>query len=162
MSFLRIIRTIRSIRIIPGFTLVEILIYMGIMAVFVTVLTNIFLSVLETQVESSATSLVEVDGRYVLSRLIYDIHQAAGITTPASPGQSSSSLVLNSHSFDVSNGALLIDGTDNLTGVDTTVSNFSVTRLGNGLGNDTLQISFDLTSGAESRNYQTTVSLRPN
>lgn len=145
-----------------AFTLVEILIYMGIMAVFVTVLTNIFLSVLEIQIESSSTSLVEIDGRYILSRLIYDIHQAAGITTPSSPGQTTSSLVLNTHSFTVSNGALLIDSTDNLTNIDTTISNFSVTRLGNALDNDTLQISFDLAHGAEARSYQTTVSLRSN
>jgi len=57
-----------------GFTLIEILIYMGLMAALIIVLTNVFVTVLETQLESSSTSVVEIDGRYLLSRLIYDIH----------------------------------------------------------------------------------------
>ena len=145
-----------------GFTLIEILIYMGLMAALIIVLTNVFVTVLETQLESSSTSVVEIDGRYLLPRLIYDIHQAANITTPATAGQTTVSLTLNTHSYSVSDGVLYIDGTDRLNSIDTQISNFSVTRIGNSVANDTLQISFTLTSLSQSQNYQTSVSLRTN
>lgn len=150
-------------RIVKAFTLVEILIYMGLMALLITVLTNIFLSVLETQLESASVSAVEIDGRYVLSRLIYDIHPAAGLVTPSAAGQTATSLQLvNTHSYSVSDGVLYIDGTSRLNSIDTQISNFSVTRIGNNVDNDTLQISFTLTSSTQSQNYQTTVSPRTN
>jgi len=72
------------------------------------------------------------------------------------------SLTLNTHSYSVSDGVLYIDGTDRLNSIDTQISNFSVTRIGNSVANDTLQISFTLTSLSQSQNYQTSVSLRTN
>lgn len=149
-----------------SFTLIEILIYMGLMAALITILTNVFVTVLETQLESSSTSVVEIDGRYVLSRLIYDIHRSTSIVTPAVAGQTSSGLTLNisgiNHTYTVTDGVLYLDGAFRLTSIDTSISNLSFTRIGNSTDNDTLQISFAISSLAQSQNYQTTVSLRTN
>lgn len=150
-----------------GFTLIELLVTMGIMAVFMTIITNIFLSVLDTQLESASASVVEIDGRYVLSRLIYDIHRSASIVNPAAAGETSlTGLTLNiggiNHTYTPTDGVLYLDGVSRLTSIDTTISSLSFTRIGNGVDNDTLQISFTIESLGQSQNYNSTVSLRTN
>lgn len=149
-----------------GFTLIELLIYFGLMAILITVLTNIFLSVLEAQLESASASVVEIDGRYVLSRLIYDIHRSQSIVNPSVLNEPSTGLTLNiggtSHTYTVTDGVLYLDGSARLTGIDTAISDLTFTRIGNGGDNDTLQISFTISSLAQSQSYQTTVSLRTN
>jgi prepilin-type N-terminal cleavage/methylation domain-containing protein len=72
-----------------GFTLVEMLIYMGLLTIFLAVIGNIFFSIIDLQLESQATSSVSESGRYLLSRISYDVRRAQSITTPASPGLSS-------------------------------------------------------------------------
>lgn len=146
-----------------AFTMIELLIYMGMMSILLVLFTNIFLAVLDVQLESESTSLVQVDARTVLSRLMYDVHRAAAIITPAADGQTGSVLTLNlggsNITYSVSGGKLLL-GSDPLISYDTDISNFTVTRIGNPTGRDTVRISFTLTSLEETRSYQTTVSLR--
>ena len=147
----------------PSFTLIELLIYMGLFAVFITVLTNVFLSVLDSQLQSEATSAVQIDARYLLSRLVYDIHRASAVVTPAGNGQTSTSLGLTiggSNSTYALSGNFLDLGPDQLNSYATVVSPFSVTRLGNASGKATLQISFTVSDQSETKNYQTTVDLR--
>ena len=143
-----------------AFTIVELIIYMGIMAVLLTVITSIFLSVLDVQLQSEATTSVQSDGRYILSRLVYDIHRAANITTPASAGQTATSLVTDVASYASVGDNLLINGTDNLNSYATKLANFSVTRLGNPSGSHTLTVSFTLTDQTETKDYQISVGLR--
>ena len=143
-----------------AFTLVELIIYMGIMAIFLTVLTSIFLSVLDVQLQSEATSAVQTDSRYILSRLVYDIHRASSITIPAASGQTANSLVLDVASFASVGENLQINGTDNLNSFATSLTNFSVTRLGNPSGKHTLTINFTLTDRSEIKDYQISVGLR--
>jgi len=149
-----------------GFTLIELLVTMGIMAVLMTLIANVFLTLLDTQLESASASVVEIDGRFVLSRLIYDIHRAAQVVTPAAAGETSPGLTLNidgtNHTYTVTDSVLYLDGSARLTGIDTTISGLSFTRVGNGGDNDTLQLSFTVTSLAQSQSYQTAVSLRTN
>ena len=77
-----------------GFTLVELLLYMGLLTVFLTGLTTLFVASLETQLEGQAVSIVAQEGQYLLQRLEYDVYRADAITSPA-PGNSGSSLVLS-------------------------------------------------------------------
>ncbi len=157
-----------------AFTLIEMLIYMGIMSAFIVVLTNIFVSVLDVQLQSQAVSSVEQDGRFILSRLSHDIRRAQSITTPASAGSSAQSLVLviggSTYTYSDSSGSLTLNsplGLGSLTSFDTTVSGFTVTRIGNTSGKHSLQINFTLTSVTvsnadrpEIKSFQTTVGLR--
>src|SRR3989344_1976748 len=149
-----------------GFTLIELLVTMGIMAVLITLIANVFVTLLDTQLESASASVVEIDGRFVLSRLIYDIHRAAQVVTPAAAGETSPGWTLNidgtNHTYTVTDSVLYLDGSARLTGIDTTISGLSFTRVGNGGGDDTLQLSFTVTSLAQSQSYQTAVSLRTN
>jgi prepilin-type N-terminal cleavage/methylation domain-containing protein len=136
-----------------GFTLIELILYMGLISIFLTVLTSVFLSILDVQLESDSLSSVEQDGRYIQSRMVYDIHRAADIVTPTSVGLTTPSMTLiiggQNYSYTVSSDALQYVspvGTDNLTSYGSRISNFSVTRVGNATGNNSLKIAFTLTS----------------
>ena len=142
-----------------GFTIVELLIYMVIVGILLTVLGGILISTLDVQTDSQSTSVVEADGRFLLARLGYDVHRASSLTTP--------NLVLiidgQTYTYAVVNSVLQLttpSGSSHLTSPGVQVTDFSVTRLGNPSGIPTAQIKFTLTNGRETRNYQTTVGLR--
>jgi Tfp pilus assembly protein PilW len=157
-----------------GATMVELLLYMGILSILLTMLTSIFVSTLDVQSESNATSSVEQDGNYILARLSYDIHRAQNITNPTNNGAVSDNFqiiidgVNYTYSVDANNNLILINdlGVNNLNNYNTGVSAFSIQRLGNGIKEDTLRISFILTSkmkrasGFETKDFQTRLSLR--
>lgn len=158
-----------------GVTMVELLLYMGILAILLTMLTSIFVSALDAQSESQSTSNVEQDGNYILARLSYDIHRAQNINIPVANGiiNDDFQIAVNGENYIYS-----IDGNDNLTltnnsGVnslnnyDTSVSAFSIQRLGNAGGvENALRITFTISSktkrisGVETKNFQTNLSLR--
>lgn len=155
-----------------GFTLVELLLYMGIFTILLTVITTIFTQSIDTQLESQATSSVEQDGRYILAKLIYDINRASSITSPTL-GNSASSLqiVVNgvTQTYQLSSGNLTItdsNGTNNLNGFDTSISNLSFRQLGNVGGKNSIRINFTASSiterntGPEVRDYETTAGIR--
>lgn len=162
-----------SRRMREGFTLIEMLIYMGLLAILMTVMTSLFSSILDVQLESQASSSVDQDGRYLLSRLMYDIQRADSITTPSSLGSQTGNLqiVISGiiYSYALSGGNLQITnnfGTDNLNSTESTVSNLSFLRLGNVNGKNSIQLGFTVTSktlktsGTESKNFTTTVGIR--
>ena len=121
-----------------AFTLVELLIYMALVGLFLVVLTNILVTILETQAESAAVSLVDIDGRYILARLAYDAN----------------TVVLNPGAYTVAVGNLWTGGV-RLNSYDSTVSGWSVIRVDN-----TARVSFTITSGGRSRMFSTAVGLR--
>lgn len=139
-----------------GFTLVELLLYMGILSILLTVTLQMFGSVFELQLESQATSSVDVDGRFIMSRFNYDIGKTQTIISPASNGASSSALTVSVNSqnltYSLSNGNLTLlnagtGTTDQLNSNETKVSNLSFLRLeGDSSGKDLVQMSFTLTS----------------
>lgn len=164
-----------------GFTLVELLLYMGLLSIFLVVLTDLYLSVLNVQTESQATSAVEQDGRYILGKFMYDIPQVQSSTAIVSPtlGVSSSTLQLTigavSYVYSLNGGNLQLVrsdlGTEILNGYDTTISNLNFTHLGNSgapntAAKDTVSVSFTVTSktkkesGVEQRPFQTTIAIR--
>src|SRR3989344_7373669 len=121
-----------------GFTLIEIILYMALLSIFLLTLTDIFVSILDVQLESDATSAVEQDGRYILSRIAYDIPRASDITTPGAIGQTRSNLRMTigpeTYEYTESGGNLqLINdlGTNNLNGSETAISNPSFQRIAN-------------------------------
>lgn len=157
----------------PGFTIVEILIFFGLTSIFLTVITDLFVAIFDVKRESEATSAVEQDGRFILSRLIYDISRASAITTPSSMGAVSNSLVLtidgSANTYALSGGNLNIAngaGVNSLNSSETSVSAITFQRIGNEVTNETIRVSFTVesttarNSGSEVRSYQTTVGRR--
>jgi len=156
-----------------GFTIVELLIYMGVFSILLVALSGVFTSIAEVQLESKSTSDVDQDGRYILAKLTHDMHNASAIVAPVALGTASTSLqiTLNSinYTYSLSNGKLQVtDGTDtyDLNSVGTTVSGVTFTRIGSGTNNDTIQVDYVVTSttqrpnGAETRSYQTTLAIQ--
>lgn len=150
-----------------GFTLIELLMSIGLLTVLLGILTNLLLTTIDVQLRAASLSQVEQDARYLTLRFLYDLHRATAITNPALNGQTISSATIaiggSSYTMSVVGGALQFTsplGTDPLTSVGTTVSNFSVTRVGNTNGQDTLRVTYALSSGSENRTYQISGGLR--
>jgi hypothetical protein len=157
-----------------GLTLVELVVSMGLMSLFMLVLTDIVVAVGNVQTESEAVSAVAQDGRYILARLTYDIQRAESVATPPFLGATSTQMVVVigggvAHTYALSGGNLRLTAsslTDNLNSSETTISNFSIQRHGNSGGKETLTFTFTVTSkatpdsGVESAVFTTTVGRR--
>lgn len=156
-----------------GFTLMEMIIYVAGLLIFVTILSEVFASIIEVQQESQTVSSVEEDGRFILSRLSNDIQQASSVSLPATPGASSATLQISvnadNYSYSLQNGNLNLtnaSGTNQLNGFDTAVSGLSFTRIGNAGGKNSIRMQYTLTSksvrkkGPEVKTFQTAVTLR--
>lgn len=156
-----------------GFTVVELLLYLGLLTIFTVILTRIFTAILDVQLESVATSAVEGDSRFIFSRLAYDINRADSIVTPNAPGVEADSLTLmmgtiaNTYSINLNNLMLANDnGAHQLNGYGTQISNLSFMRLGNENGKNSIRITFTITStvqevsGPETKIVETTIGIR--
>lgn len=156
-----------------GFTLIELLIYMGILSVFIVVLAQIFTSILDNQISSQTTSTVAQDGRYIYTRLIYDINRAQGVAVPANLGDTTTALQASisgkTYTYALSSGNLTISdatSSSNLNSVDASVSALTFKRIGNAAGKHTFRILFTVSSRTslhgvtDSEFFQTTAGLR--
>jgi prepilin-type N-terminal cleavage/methylation domain-containing protein len=140
-----------------GVTLIEMLVVMGLLSILLVVVATIFTSAADVQQQSDSYSATIENGRFIMSRLNYDIARASSITTPSSLGSSSPSLsliiggttfsyALSGNDFQLTDGS----GADNLNSNDVIVSNPSFQELGNPGGQPTILYSFTLTSVATS------------
>lgn len=158
-----------------GFTIVELLLYMGLLSILLGVLTNIFATSIETQLETESSSSIEQDGRFIFSRLAYDLHQAQSISSPAlgAPPATSLQIQINNvpYTYQVTSGDLKLTNNNtleinSLNSLDTTVSSLTFQQIGIPGGKNTVQIILTLTSkvarpqGYETKNMTTTIGIR--
>jgi hypothetical protein len=156
-----------------GFTLVELIIYMGLLTMMTLIFTDIFMSIIDNQLSSKNTSSVADDGRYIYSRFIYDVGRADSIATPSAYGSSSATLGLviggQNYTYSLSNNNLIITdptGTSNLNGEGSTVNSLLFTKIGTTSAHSTVRINFTIKGLVTSRgildqeNFQTTAGLR--
>jgi type II secretory pathway pseudopilin PulG len=156
-----------------GFTIVELLIYMGLLTILMTILTRLFTATIDVQLSSEAAGGVEEDSRYIYSRLAYDLTRADSIVTPATPGLSSSSLTIMIgpvvYTYSVSGTNLMLTndtGVGALNSYMTGISNVTFTLLGPDTGKKSIQVNYTVTStiqsssGSISRTIETTITQR--
>jgi type II secretory pathway pseudopilin PulG len=157
-----------------GITIIEIILYIGLLSIFMLVLLDIFMGGLNLQFESQATSAVQTDGQFIMARLMSDLKNADSLTTPAALGASSSTLVFVSggvtYTYSLGGGVLSLTRSGEtlaLNSLETNITSINFTRLGNAGGKPTIKVDFTidsktLRSGAkpETRTYQTTFGLR--
>jgi prepilin-type N-terminal cleavage/methylation domain-containing protein len=151
-----------------GFTMVELLLYMGIFSILLVVLMQLFTSILDVHLESQATSSVDQDGNYILARLTYDIHNASAITSPALGVSSSTLQLTGGPTYSLNTGKLLLNNADPLNSINTTIPSITFKTLGNGgAGNkSTVQIIMTVQSktirrgGVNQKIFQTTIGVR--
>lgn len=156
-----------------GVTLVELLLVMGLLSIFMVMLSGILAASLDVQSQSQSYATVNHDSRFMLARLEYDLNHASAVTMPVTYNASSSSLgiviggVTYTYSLNGTN-VQLSDGTntDVLNGGDTTVSGLSFIKYGNAGGKPLVKVNFTLTSKIphddvyDTQTYITTVGLR--
>lgn len=160
-----------------GTTLIELLIYIGLLAIFLSVLTSLFGTAVEIFISTQSTSGIAIDSTYLLSKMKYDIQRAESISNPVVQGGSGSTLSLvidggtYSYSVDV-NGNLVYSnpsGTFFLNSYLARISSLNFTKLGNPGGiEETLKIDMILSSrveqakGEEISNISTAIALHRN
>ncbi len=156
-----------------GFTLIELIIYMGLVSILIVVFMDILSASFNSQLSSQSTSEVVQDGRYIYARLTYDLNRADSVSIPANLGDSSSTLTVtingNNLTYGINGGNFEITTTSGLyvlNSVDTSVSNLQFQRIGNTNGKHTVRIAYTITgkinlSGRyDMKSFQTTAGLR--
>lgn len=159
-----------------GFSLVEILVYMGLFSILLIPLMKLFTSTVDVRLESEATSSVAQDGRYILSKLSYDIHRASTVNSP-SLGNSDSTLHISGtgidYTYKVDGDNLVVINNivglaeDSLNSEGTTIPQITFNTLGNGTGKKVVQVSVQVQSKVirqgnrkELKTFQTIVGTR--
>lgn len=163
-----------------GFTILELVLYLGLLGIFLVIMTNLFVASLDTRLESQDQSALQQNGRYLIGRFTYDLHRAQTISSPDLGNQASSlDLVINDNGVDkhfiytLDNQNLLLTVNDEqwqLNSSDTILTSLNFYRLGNSDINsqakDGIQIKFTLqslvekNSGGSIKNFQTFINLK--
>lgn len=156
-----------------GFTMVEMLMYMGLLSLLLVVMVDLFASSLDVQLESQAVSGVDQDAKFILGRLAYDIRRADTIVLPILGSTSSGTLTLiadgSQYSYSTQSAALVYstsNETNYLNSFETTAENVLFQRLGNNGGKNAIKITLTIkskterSSGQETRKIETTVVTR--
>lgn len=155
-----------------GVTMIELLIYIGLLTIFLTVLTTLFVSIFNLQLTTQSTSSLTQDTRFIIARMGYDIENASSVSV-VSP----STLQFNgtsSYSLDTNGNLILTIGgvSHKLNGLDTTISSLSFQKIGSQPPAPatppppTVQVKFTINSnvieqsGPRSQEIQTTYGLR--
>lgn len=163
-----------------GFTMIELLVYIGLTSILITLMSQIFLATLGVRIESQSAANVQQDSRFVMSRIAYDLHRASSIVSPTL-GQVTSTLtlVITENGVDqtytyATNGTslqLTVGGESTLLhSSETDIGSLTFRRIGNSetqsTSRDTVQttITFigseDVSAGQQAVTMQSTAGLR--
>jgi len=144
-----------------GITIVELIVYIGILSIFMLVLVDVFVAILNSKLDTESTSTLNQDARYIYSRLAYDI---ANADTASVPSPNSLDLISSGVSYHYAmdgSGNLLLNGIA-INGLDTKVNSIAFTKIGNTVKiSYTIESLITLPSGNQTRTIETTVGLRP-
>lgn len=139
-----------------GVTIVELIIYIGLLSIFMLVLVDVFVTILNAKLESESTSTLNQDARYIYSKMVYDVVNASSFTVP-----NSTTLVVGANTYSLSGGNLTLNSIK-LNGLDTKIDSINFTKLGNTVKTTfTIESLVNLQSGVQTRTIVTTFGLRP-
>lgn len=130
-----------------GFTMVEMLMVMGIMSILVVILSEVFGSILTMKLRSQATTAVAQDSRYVIARLSYDVSRSSSISSP-----DAQTLILTiggtNYTYSLSGTSLVLrvgaGANQALTGVGTKITALNFTHFLDMGGKKSVQISLTI------------------
>jgi len=166
---------IRNLKFSPkvsGFTMIELILYMGLFSILLFVLLQIFASILSVHLESQATSSVDQEANLILSRLTYDIHRAKTVDKPSFSTLHLSRLGSMDETYQMDGTGKYLQiadstSTEQLNSSDVTPT-ITYIILGNSGKQQSVQINLTVTSNikrtgglTESQIYTTTVQTRP-
>lgn len=120
-----------------AFTIVELLLYMSLITIFIGVLTQIFVGMMNNQLRSSNKSRSAIDARFVMQKMFYDF-------------ENSSDFDQTILGYSLSNNDLFFQG-DKINSQGVLIENLTFTKYQN-----SVQIKFDI----DGESYQTTINKR--
>lgn len=136
-----------------GFTIVEMLLYIGLFSTILLVTTQILISITDMYLESSATSSLENNATYLSQKLQYDLLRSTRIVEPANPTITGNRLVLQINGsdfvYEIQNQGLFLtaeDETNQISTNDVEVESLVVKRVGNGTATDSARLDLTLQS----------------
>lgn len=150
---------IKKIKNQRGTTIIELLIYLALLAIFLTILLDVFVTTLDFKLSSESTSTLNQDTRYIFGRIGYDVYNADSFTVPSS---SELDVVRGGvvTKYTLSSGDLL-RGADKLNSLDTKVQSLSFLAIGRTVRISLTMISqFILPGGAHTQSVDTTFAPR--
>lgn len=149
----------KSTNLQKGTTIVELLIYLGLLAIFLTVLLNVFVTTLDFKLSSESTSTLTQDARYIFSRISYDVYNTDSFSVL---GNSELNLVRNGVTTKYASvSGNLVRNSINLNSLDTKLQNLSFVKIGNTVRvSITLQSQFVLPGGQSTQTIDTTLGPR--
>lgn len=147
-----------------GTTIVEILLYLGLISIFLLIMIDVFVTGVNFKLESESTSSVQSDSQFILAKMMNEVSNSTSLNV------SGDSLILSSGTYSLVNGDLVFTQAGvatKLNSLDSTVTDISFVKLGNLDGVPTVGVSFDIESTIvkqggikEARSFQTTLGLR--
>lgn len=137
-----------------GFTLVELILGMGLFTILLGVLLRVFVSSVELRLESEAESAVTQDARFLVNRMRLDTRQASAIIEPALPGVTSQNLRLEINGVEVEylvntdNKLVRREGVEEVevVGSGARIAGMNVEMIGEDTGTKTVRIEANLES----------------
>lgn len=129
-----------------GFTLIETIIYMGLLAVILLVITNLMITTGYFSQEETARLEIQKNGRFAIERIIRDLQTADTVTTPAD-STPTDNLVIGDISYQLSGNRLQrtdTDSTENVTGNQVQIDTIQFSRIENPGGDPSIKINLTL------------------
>src|SRR5258708_2619087 len=71
---------------------------MGLLTILVTIMSSLFKTIVDVQLETKSASSVDQDGRFIIARLTHDMQSSQKIISPANPGDNLTSLQITVNS----------------------------------------------------------------
>ncbi|MCA9371798.1 type II secretion system protein [Candidatus Woesebacteria bacterium] len=162
----------KKIKRSSGFTLIELVLFMGLFSILLIIIANVFTALADKQLEIQEITYVESDARYILERLRYDIHRADAIINPIVLGDSDTILIISidgtNYTYAENGGQLELtvgSSSFNLNSPTTVISLLSFQHLGNVGGRGAIRVQYTVQSTVQSRSggeiqqVNTTISL---
>lgn len=155
-----------------GFSLIETIVYFTLLSIILLLLTDLFLRLSESFLESRSKGQIEIEGERAIRRMVYDIRRTDSIVNPLNPGDVSPTLELDingiTHTYSLNNSTIQLDdgGVNSLTSNTVSVQQLTFTNISTASVKPTIKINLSLESttttktGVESKDFETVVSLR--
>ena len=153
-----------------GFTLIEVLLYVAMLAVFVVVISTFWQGLLDVTEKGKAMNTVNTEGQFIMTKILQRIRESNSITSPL-PGNSSptinlvySNVNLNPTIFDLSSGNLRVsEGPSTFANLNSPDVIISDVVFSNSSGPDSLgsirvefEVSYKNPDGRSNLNYSQT------
>jgi len=160
---------IRNRKFLTGFTLIEILLYMGILVTVLVIMIGFLWNIIFGSLKETSYQEVQQNGRFALAKITQEAKKATGINSPL-PGSSSNNLSLLmaagvTTTFDVVDGKLRItqNGSSSyLTSDQVIVSNLQFTNLSyfDTPGTIRIEMTIDHINPGARTEYEASINLK--